>query len=77
MEDVKNLGRRCIDTPLHSPAWAHALVAVSAFALGVLLNQHFTDQYVAHAGAELRQARAEAAQTCLITVQSDIDEVIE
>lgn len=77
MEDVKHLGQRCIDTPLHSPAWAQALVATAAFAAGVLVNQWFTDKYVAHASAELRQARAEAAQTCLITVQSDIDEVTE
>lgn len=78
MQDLKHLGTdRCIDTPLHSPAWGQALLAVCAFAVGVLVNQHFTDEYVAHARKQVREARAEAAPACVVLSQMDIDAVGE
>lgn len=74
MQDLKHLGTdRCIDTPLHNPTWGQSLVAVCAFAVGVLVNQHFTDEYVAHARKQVRDARADAAQSCVVLTQLDID----
>lgn len=55
--------------------WVQVLLLVAGLAAGVLINQHFTDEYVEHARQAVRAAHERAAQPagCAYLVQIDAD----